>query len=122
MDNHLLGKSGESLARQFLEKNGYQILAQNFQFYRVGVQGRLGEIDLIAFKDNILHLCEVKTRRSNQFGSPFEQITKKQVQNIKYAYYYFISKNLHLRKLNVQFNAFSVKGQKVEVIYNAVMF
>ena len=75
MDSYVLGRSGEALAKEFLEKNGFQILAQNFQFYRTGVQGRQGEIDLIALKNNVIHLCEVKTRRGNQFGSPFEQIT-----------------------------------------------
>ena len=122
MQNYILGRSGESLAKEYLENNGFKILAQNFQFYRIGVQGRLAEIDIIALKDNIIHLCEVKTRSSNKFGSPFEQITKKQVQNIQHAYYYFISKNSMYKKCKAQFNAMAVVGKKVEVIWNAVMF
>ncbi len=122
MQNYVLGRSGESLAKEYLENNGFKILAQNFQFYRIGVQGRLAEIDIIAFKENIIHLCEVKTRSGNKFGSPFEQITRKQIQNIQYAYHYFLSKNPIYRKCKAQFNAIAVVRQKVEIIWNAVSF
>ena len=122
MDNHVLGRSGEDLARQYLEDQGFVILCQNFQFYRTGMQGRLGEIDLIAFKNNIVHLCEVKTRSNNKFGSPFEQISRKQLKNLSFAYQYFLSKNPKYKKCMVQFNAISVMGEKVDIIWNAVVF
>jgi putative endonuclease len=122
MDNHITGRSGESLARQFLVELGFEILAQNYQFYRTGVQGRQGEIDIIALKNNILHLFEIKTRSNQKFGSPFNQITKSQIQHIKFAYQYYLSKNPKYIKLNAQFNAVSVIGKKVDVIYNAVVF
>lgn len=122
MDNHTTGRTGEALARQYLVDQGFEILAQNYQFYRTGVQGRQGEIDIIGLKDNILHLFEIKTRTNQKFGSPFTQITRSQIQHIKFAYQYYLSKNPKYLKLNAQFNAVSVIGQKVEVIYNAVMF
>lgn len=61
-------KFGEDTAAQFLEKKGYKIIARNFHM-------RGGEIDIIAERDNTLIFVEVKTRTSNQFGTPFEAIT-----------------------------------------------
>ncbi|MEK9176217.1 MAG: YraN family protein [Patescibacteria group bacterium] len=59
---------GEELATEFLKKKGYKIIERNF---RKGY----GEIDIIAVHKNTLVFVEVKTRTSNQFGTPFEQIS-----------------------------------------------
>jgi putative endonuclease len=42
-----LGKLGEELAVEFLEKNGYSILETNWTFQKA-------EVDIIAKKENIL--------------------------------------------------------------------
>jgi putative endonuclease len=66
------GKKGEDLATEYLKKQGYKIIERNFK-------GRYGEIDIIALdhstKPETLVFIEVKTRSSNQFGSPLEAIT-----------------------------------------------
>lgn len=69
----LLGRIGEELAANYLVKNGFYILERNWR-------SKYGyEIDIIAFKDNILHFVEVKTRRSS-FVDPLSAIdSKKQV-------------------------------------------
>lgn len=59
---------GEELATQFLKKKGYKIIDRNF---RKGY----GEIDIVALKDNTLVFVEVKTKTSNLYGSPLEEIT-----------------------------------------------
>lgn len=61
-------KRGEDIAYRFLIKKGYKILERNF---RKGY----GELDIIAIKLNTIVFVEVKTRKSNQFGSPLESIT-----------------------------------------------
>lgn len=61
-----LGKTGELIASQYLEEQGYEIVEKNF---RAGK----GEIDLIAWspgKPRVLVFFEVKTRSSDFFGSP----------------------------------------------------
>jgi len=76
------GKNGEELAVQYLEKQGYAIVERN---YRV----RAGEIDIIARDGEFLVFVEVKTRRSNRFGSPFEAVDfRKQQQIIRVARMY----------------------------------
>lgn len=73
INRKLLGKKGEDLAVNFLEKLEYQIIARNFLL-------RNGEIDIIAIenpfdKDKTLVFFEVKTRTSSDFGTPLEAIT-----------------------------------------------
>ncbi len=59
---------GEDLATEYLQKKGYRIIERNFR-------QRYGEIDIIAIKDEVLVFIEVKTRKSERFGTPLEAIT-----------------------------------------------
>lgn len=68
MTRQTIGKYGEELACQFLEKHGYKILDRNFRI-------RGGEIDIIATEGKTLVYIEVKTRSSHQFGLPEEAVT-----------------------------------------------
>ncbi|MCB2183855.1 MAG: YraN family protein [Desulfobulbaceae bacterium] len=65
-----LGKKGEEIARSYLEKQGYTIIISNFRT-------KSGEIDLIAKDGEVLVFVEVKTRTSEQFGSPFDAVTSR---------------------------------------------
>jgi len=68
-----LGKLGEDLAAAYLEENGYSILERNFVIQQA-------EIDIIAQKDNVLAIVEVKTRSSLDFGSPQDFVKQKKIQ------------------------------------------
>jgi putative endonuclease len=68
-----LGKLGEELAVEFLEKNGYTILETNWTFQKA-------EVDIIAKKDGILAVVEVKTRSSIDFGLPQDFVKPKKIQ------------------------------------------
>ena len=61
------GKAGEEMAAHDLQRRGYQIIQRNYRC-------RLGEIDLIAEKDGALFFIEVKTRTSDYFGLPQENV------------------------------------------------
>lgn len=63
-----LGKTGETLARRYLEGQGYRILEANWRYRR-------SEIDLIAMDGPILVFVEVKTRGTDVFGKPEEFVT-----------------------------------------------
>lgn len=62
-----LGKKGEEIARKFLKKKGYKLLAENYKT-------PMGEIDIIAKDGKEIVFIEVKTRESLQFGQPFEAV------------------------------------------------
>ena len=68
-----LGKFGEELAVDFLEKNGYEILETNWVFDKA-------EIDIIAQKNGILAIVEVKTRSSIEFGLPQDFVKPKKIK------------------------------------------
>ena len=74
-----LGKFGEELAVDFLEKNGYEILETNWVFDKA-------EIDIIAQKNGILAVVEVKTRSSLDFGLPQEFVKQKKNSIIGKSY------------------------------------
>jgi len=52
--NKEVGTKGEDLACQYLEQIGYEILKRNYY-------DKVGEIDIIAYKDYIIHFVEVKS-------------------------------------------------------------
>ncbi|MDY0989210.1 hypothetical protein BSF41_23140 [Flavobacterium sp. ACN2] len=68
-----LGKLGEDLAAAYLEENGYSIIERNFVIQKA-------EIDIIAQKDAVLAIVEVKTRSSLDFGSPQDFVKSKKIQ------------------------------------------
>jgi len=80
----IAGKLGEDIACEYLKKQGYDIIERNFRI-------RGGEIDIIALDKGVLAFIEVKTRRSNEFGSPLESITPWKLRAlIKSAQFYKI--------------------------------
>ena len=62
-----LGKLGEIVARDELERRGYAILATRYRT-------RFGEIDIVAEEGGVMVFVEVKARRSNRYGSAAESI------------------------------------------------
>lgn len=80
--NQIAGRKGEDLAVQFLKKNGFKIIERNFRI-------RGGEIDIIALDKDALVFIEVKTRKSDEFGTPLESITPWKMKSlIKAAEFY----------------------------------
>ncbi len=83
-----LGKLGEELAVEFLQKNGYEILETNWVFQKA-------EIDIIAQKENTIVVVEVKTRSSIEFGLPQDFVKPKKIQLlVKAINDYIVTKNL----------------------------
>ena len=87
MSNISIGKKGEELAKEYLEKQGYKVIETNKRF------SRFCEIDIIAKDKETYVFCEVKTRKTNICGSPLEAITKSKYQNIKKGIFFYIQEN-----------------------------
>lgn len=87
MNNREFGNSGEDLACNYLEKNGYKILERNKHF------SKFCEIDIIAQFKKTTVFVEVKTRKTTNFGTPFEAITKTKFENIKKGVQYYLTEN-----------------------------
>jgi len=63
---HQLGRLGERLAAEHLERLGYRILSRNHRT-------RFGELDLVAADAETIVFCEVKTRRAGS-GTPWDAL------------------------------------------------
>src|SRR4051812_12786942 len=77
---HHLGRLGERLAAEHLERRGCSIVSRNHRT-------RYGEIDLIVMDSDILVFVEVKTRRGR--GSPWDALhdaKRAQVRRMARAY------------------------------------
>ncbi len=68
MSTTSVGRRGEALAREYLEKAGYVTLRQNF---RSGPR----EIDLIMLDGETTVFVEVKSRSKTRYGTPAEFVT-----------------------------------------------
>jgi putative endonuclease len=68
-----LGRRGEALAIEYLERAGYRIVAANFSV-PIGRNTRdvliNAEIDVVAYDGSTLCFIEVKTRGSDEFAPP----------------------------------------------------
>ncbi len=94
-----LGKKGEQIALKHLENQGYKILEKNW-FYQKA------EIDIIAQKNDVLAVIEVKTRSSIEFGSPESFVSKSKIKLLSKAINAYIEQNN--LDLEVRFDIISI--------------
>ena len=62
-----VGHKGEAIAAKYYQQRGWLLLNHNYRT-------RMGEIDLILYKENTLVFAEVKTRTSAQHAAPAEAV------------------------------------------------
>ncbi|MBW1298533.1 YraN family protein [Aquimarina litoralis] len=85
-EHNTLGKEGEKLAIEFLEKKGYAILEKNFRYQKA-------EVDIIAQKETTVIVVEVKTRSTPEFGDPQDFVKPKQIQLLVKAIDHYVVEN-----------------------------
>ncbi|MGQ1785222.1 MULTISPECIES: YraN family protein [unclassified Saccharicrinis] len=85
-EHNELGKEGEQIAAHYLASNGYKILAQNWRY-------KHKEIDLIAQKDELLIIAEIKTRSTEEWEHPEESITNSKIRFLVDATEAYIMEN-----------------------------
>ncbi len=112
INNRETGTKYENRAAEYLELNGYQILNKNFRC-------KIGEIDLIARKEQYLCFIEVKYRSDTKKGFPAEAITPTKIRRItKTAQFYMLTHHLS-PDLPCRFDAVVILGDRIELIQNA---
>ena len=93
-----IGKKGETIAAEWLEQNGYSILARNWR-------NRTGEIDIIAQEDGCIVFVEVKTLPHTNIEDLDIIINKKKRTKICQTAKHFLVNN---RKYNTMYIRFDV--------------
>ena len=102
--NRAKGNIGEVITIQYLEERGFTILETNYTT-------KLGEIDIIACKGNVIHFVEVKYRKNHNFGLGREAVTyakRKTIRNVAMSYLQF--KKLY-DKVDVSFDVADIVGE-----------
>ena len=106
MANHnQLGKKGEQLAVDFLIENGYDIVERNYRFNKA-------EVDIIAQKEDVLAIIEVKTRSTTDFGNPQDFVKPKQIKNLVKAVDEYVTVNN--LEVDVRFDIIAIVKEKQE--------
>jgi putative endonuclease len=97
------GQSGEEAAWAHLRRAGYALVERNYR-------SRYGEIDLVVEKDGVVVFVEVRSRKGNRFGTPFESVDRrKQLQIGRMANEYVARRRLADRR--VRFDVVAVEWQ-----------
>lgn len=99
-EHNELGKKGEELAVAYLREEGYTILERNWVYKKA-------EIDIIAQKEAILAVIEVKTRSSIDFGLPQDFVKPKKIQLLVKAVNAYV--NYRDIDLDVRFDIIAVQ-------------
>ena len=102
-DRSSLGIAGEDAADGVYRSRGFRIVARNWRC-------RIGELDLIVARDDLLVICEVKTRRGDAYGGGYEAVTGRKRAKVRAVAEAFILAS-GLRPRSVRFDVASVDAR-----------
>ncbi|TMM58489.1 endonuclease [Maribacter algarum] len=100
------GKEGEKIATDFLINKGYEIKYRNYRYLK-------SEIDVIAQKENILAIVEVRARSNDKIIPIADTITKKKIKLLVMGADHFVVEN----KLDVE-----VRFDVITILKNKSIF
>ncbi|HIX33974.1 YraN family protein [Gemmiger sp. An120] len=102
MNSAELGRRGEDAAARWYQKQGFAIVARNFRT-------RMGELDLVAARGNLLVIAEVKTRSGDAgFGAPAEAVDRHKQQRLIRAAQLFLQRCPEYAEYAVRFDVAEV--------------
>lgn len=106
-----LGDSGEELVAEYVQNQGYTILALNYR-------SPYGEIDLIARKGVTIACIEVKTRKAEYFSIASVVTLSKQKKIIKTAKLFLLRSDLATSEVLCRFDVATVLKNEKETQIN----
>ncbi len=99
------GKEGEQIAVDFLIGKGYAIKYRNYRYLK-------SEIDIIAQRDDILAIVEVRSRSTDFIVNIAETITKKKIDLLVQGADHYVTE--HDLDVDVRFDVITIlKNKKV---------
>ena len=97
-----IGNSGEDAAAEALRQRGFTVLVRNYTVHNVG------EIDIIAAKDNDIYIFEVRTRlNKGAYPNSEESVTASKRKKVTRTAERYIAEN-NLYESNVVFEVIKV--------------
>lgn len=112
-----IGRKGEQVAADFLERRGFTIRDRNFYT-------RWGELDIVAVeKTEIIHFVEVKTRTGLAYGTPGTAVTYVKQQRIRTAALHWLQQeNTYFPQISFDVVEIWVLGENGENSLSAKLF
>jgi putative endonuclease len=104
IDRQQLGLAAEERAALQLQQTGYQILLRNFRC-------RLGELDIVARRGELLIVVEVRLRSRQDFGGAGASITSAKRRRIIRATRYLLVRRPALSRLQIRFDTLLLNSQ-----------
>ncbi|NCO00357.1 MAG: YraN family protein [Epsilonproteobacteria bacterium] len=104
------GNQAEDLACGFLDENGFSIVERNFY-------SRFGEIDIIAFKEDVLHFVEVKS--GLDYESAIQNITPSKLSKFIKTTHVYLKKNA--LEVDFMIDAIVVTPEKIWHVENITL-
>ena len=101
---HQIGAVAEQLAAQFLQAQGWQVVAENFHCRR-------GEIDLIIRPNDaqqLLVFVEVRSRKPSQFADAISSVTVAKQRKLYKAAAYFLQTHAEFSEFECRFDVIAV--------------
>ena len=107
----IFGKQSEDKAVDYLQELGFAIVERNYY------ASRLGEIDIIAKRGDVLHFVEVKSSRGS--FEPIYNITPAKLKKLINSANYYLKQ----KKLNFAWciDALIIKDGRIELIENITL-
>jgi putative endonuclease len=112
------GRLGEDLAHRFLERKGFTVVARNYR-----TRSGNGEIDLVAWDGPTLVFVEVKSRATDEYGSPERNVGEQKRRALIRAGREY-ARRADIRWDNVRFDLISIllrEPPSIQHISNAFM-
>lgn len=106
------GREGEGVAAAYLEAEGWEIVSRNFKAGQ-------GELDIIALKEGILSVVEVKNWRRTGESELETSIGPQKRRRIVETTKIFLARNRQYSSRSVRFDVILVRGGRVERIYQS---
>ena len=112
MNKRAVGTKFEQEAANYLMKNGYHILQNNFRC-------KIGEIDLIAKNEGYLCFIEVKYRSGLSKGYPAEAINLNKIRKITRTAEFYMLLHKIPQDTPCRFDAVVILDREISLIKNA---
>jgi putative endonuclease len=114
-DKQITGQNGEQIALEYLRANGFSILHTNWR------QGHK-ELDIVAEKDHIIHVVEVRSLTSAFFMQPYQSIDRTKRRHLieaanAYIQRYHLTQEIQIDVISIVFDG---ERHTVEYLPNAI--
>lgn len=103
------GRLAEEAGARYLQEHGYELLERNWRC-------RSGEIDIIAKKEGVIVIVEVRSRsvHNEQYGTPAESITPRKIKQIRETAAVYLHRT-HQYNEPIRFDVLAVQMRRNEV-------